>query len=117
MLAAMVAVVSLFAYCTSTKKTAGNTSPGMANESSVAAVSYEAEVKPIMLTSCAPCHTQGGKKALYDNMETAKLGIDEIIKRVELDPSARGFMPKNKPKLSDKDIATLKKWKDTGLAQ
>ena len=44
--------------------------------------------------------------------------IDEMIRRIELNPGEKGFMPfKKKEKLSDSTVNVFKKWRDQGLAE
>lgn len=82
--------------------------------------SYEANVKSVVEASCAPCHipAKGGNKRAYDNFTNVKSDIDEIIRRIELNPGERGFMPfKKTTRLSDSTIAVFKKWKADGLGE
>jgi len=98
-------------YCHSAKK--ASAAP------SAAAVTYEGNIKPIIVNSCAPCHipSKGGNKEALDNYVEAKKDIDDILRRVQLNPDERGFMPARHPKLSDETIALLKQWKEGGLAE
>lgn len=98
-------------YCHTAKKAAAASAP--------AAVTYEASIKPIILNSCSPCHvpSKGGNKEALDNYAEAKKDIDDILRRVQLAPETRGFMPMRHPKLDDNSIAVLKQWKDSGLAE
>jgi hypothetical protein len=73
-----------------------------------------------VVANCSPCHipAKGGNKKPYDNFANVKTDIDEIIRRIELEPSARGFMPFRKnAKLSDSTIAVFKQWKADGLLE
>lgn len=83
-------------------------------------LTYATNVSTIMMNYCSPCHipAKGGNKKPYDNFANVKTDIDEIIRRVELNPTERGFMPFKKPaKLSDSTIAALKQWKADGLRE
>lgn len=108
-LLAFVAIV--FSYCSGSKKAAKTDMPKL---------SFENTVHSTMVGYCSPCHIpeKGGKKKAYDNYANVKEDIDEIIRRVELAPGEKGFMPfKKTEKLSDSTIAILKKWKEEGLLE
>jgi mono/diheme cytochrome c family protein len=89
------------------------------NEVTKTKTSYTYDIEKIFTFSCSPCHipAKGGAKRNYDNFSNVKEDIDEIIRRVELAPSEKDFMPLHKPKLSGEDIALLKKWKADGLLE
>src|ERR1700742_4413472 len=92
-LTALVATAVIFYNCHGSKKAAGATT---------AKVTYEANVKSVIETSCAPCHISGkGNKKPYDNYANVKSDIDDIIRRIELKPEDRGLMPFKHPKLPD----------------
>lgn len=91
-----------------------------ATASAPVALNYESNVRTMIESNCTPCHipSKGGNKKAYDNFANVKADIDEIIRRVELNPGDRGFMPFRKPaKLSDSTIAVFKKWKADGLLE
>lgn len=73
---------------------------------------YETSVKPLIATKCTPCHfpSEGGKKRTLDNYDSVKVVAADIVRRVELNPGEKGFMPFRKPKLSAEEIAVFKKW-------
>lgn len=81
-------------------------------------ITYAANVSQLMQTNCTPCHfpPKGNKKA-YDNYLAVKTDIDEIIDRVNKNPTERGFMPMKHPKLSDSSINVLVQWKKDGLLE
>lgn len=115
--AAIAAII--FSNCNPSKK---STSGGndVKEEVKVPATTYANGVSAVIMNNCAPCHipSKGGKKKAYDNFANVKADIDEIIRRIELDPSVRGFMPfKGTAKMSDSTIAIFKKWKADGLAE
>ena len=101
--------VSLFQFCSSTKKAA--TAPA-------AAITYDGNVKPIIQASCAPCHIagQGNKKSL-DNYADASANADAMISRIQKNPEEPGFMPMRHPKLADSTIAVFVDWKTAGLKE
>ena len=79
---------------------------------------YIADAKPIFVNSCTPCHLEGGGNPnKWDDYASAKGKINVILDRVQRESTAQGFMPKGKEKLSDTDIAILKKWMDDGLLE
>ena len=80
---------------------------------------YEANVKTVVEEHCSPCHipVKGGNKKPYDNFANVKSDIDDILRRVQLNPGERGFMPFKKAKLSDSTINVFKKWKDDGMLE
>ena len=107
----LLAVVTIvFSYCSGSKK-AAKAAPKL---------SYENSVHSTIVGYCSPCHIpeKGGKKKAYDNYANVKEDIDEIIRRMELNPTEKGFMPfKKTEKLSDSTIAVFKKWKEDGLLE
>lgn len=80
-------------------------------------VTYTANIKPLLTTSCKPCHIAGGPNPKWDNYATAKSKISTILDRVQRDPSASGFMPQGGSKLTADNIALLKKWVADGLLE
>lgn len=81
---------------------------------------YATDVSAVIMSNCSPCHipAKNGFKKPYDNYANVKADIDEIIRRIELNPGDRGFMPfKKTAKLSDSTIAVFKKWKDDGMLE
>ncbi len=106
----MVMMALFLSYCHSAKKVAA---------AAPAAVTFETGIQPIILSSCAPCHvpSKGGNKEPLDSYANAKKDIDDIIRRIGMNPEDRGFMPMRHPKLSDSTITVFKKWKESGLAE
>ena len=81
---------------------------------------YTANVSSVIAGSCAPCHipSKGGNKKPYDNYANVKADIDSIIRRIELNPTDRGFMPfKKTEKLPADVIAVFKKFKEDGALE
>ena len=83
------------------------------------AVTYATNLEPIIMANCSPCHipAKGGNKRAYDNYANVKTDIDEIIRRIELNPTDRGFMPFKHPKLSDSTIMMFKQFKADGAME
>ena len=103
-------------FCTSTKKT--QAPPAPPTPPVVVKVNYEADIKPLLLTKCAPCHfPPDGRKEPLNTYTSATRNIDDIISRIKLDPGTRGFMPARKPKLSDSVIHVFEQWKKDGLLE
>ncbi|RYG50025.1 MAG: cytochrome c [Chitinophagaceae bacterium] len=105
----LIVTVFTFSYCSSSKSAAKKATP----------VSYASSVQTLLVGHCSPCHIpeKGGKKKAYDTYASVKGDIDEIIRRIELHPGEKGFMPFKKERLSDSTIAVIKEWKTQGLAE
>jgi uncharacterized membrane protein len=105
----IMATAALLYNCSGSKK---------ATASKPAPLSYDTNVKTVIETSCAPCHIAGkGNKKPYDNYANVKTDIDDIIRRIEMNPADRGFMPFKHAKLSDSTIAVFKQWRTDGLLE
>jgi hypothetical protein len=97
-------------FCTISKK-AASTSTG---------ISYERDIAPIISDRCTPCHfPDRGKKKFLDTYGAVRNNIDDIIARVQMDPSEEEFMPfkSKKEPLSDSLIQVLVSWKDSGMGR
>lgn len=104
--------VLLLTYCNSTKKAQA------AKPTKMIKLTYEANVKMLVATKCAPCHTQEkGRLPAYITYAAVTKDIDDIIRRVHLNPGERGFMPMKNPKLSDSAIHVFEQWKADGLVE
>jgi hypothetical protein len=116
-----VGVISLsvivFAGCHSKKK--AMTEPTANTATNPSAVSYAVNMKSIVADHCSPCHipSKGGNKKALDNYDGLKSSIDDAIRRIELNPTDKGFMPFMHAKLSDSTIAVFKQWRDAGMPQ
>ncbi len=108
----LVAIVFVFSYCNSSKKATASA------KMEAPKVSFENSLQTVIVGNCSPCHIpeKGGKKKAYDNYDNVKTDIDDIIRRIEMAPHEKGFMPfKKAQKLSDSTIAVFKQWKTDGL--
>ena len=109
---AAMAILSLgLTYCHSSKK---------AIAAAVPKTTYAATLSPVIAEKCSPCHipSKGGNKKAYDNYANVKADIDEIIRRIELNPTDKGFMPFKKPeKLAADTIAVFKSFKEAGMLE
>jgi cytochrome c553 len=112
----VVCAAIAFTYCSSTKnatasKTESKPVPKKTN--------YQDHVAAIIQANCAPCHfpDKGGNKKALDSYAGVSSQVDEILRRVQLQPNERGFMPRQHPKLSDTAINVIKAWKAEGLGE
>jgi uncharacterized membrane protein len=113
--AAIGVLATALTYCSSAKKAAKATT----TTTTAAKASYATTVAPVVMSACSPCHIAGkGNKKPFDNYANVKSDIDEIIKRIELNPGDKGFMPfRRATKLSADTIAMFKKFKEDGLLE
>lgn len=114
--AGMAVLALSLTYCSSSKKAAKKAE---AEKAAVPKTTY-ANVSTIIAASCAPCHipSKGGNKKPLDNYANVKADIDDIIHRIELNPTDRGFMPfKKTEKLPADQIAVFKKFKEDGALE
>ena len=113
-----VAVLALsLTYCSSSKKAAKAEAKAAA---AAPKTTYTANVSAVIAGNCAPCHipSKGGNKKPYDNYANVKADIDNIIHRIELNPTDKGFMPfKKTEKLPADVIAVFKKFKEDGALE
>jgi nitrate/TMAO reductase-like tetraheme cytochrome c subunit len=109
-LACLLFSLVLLQFCTSAKKAASK---------KPAPLTYEANIKPLIASSCVPCHIPpAGFKKAYDNYTAVKTDIDEMLRRINLTPTEKDFMPfKKRAKLSDSLINVFVQWKADGLLE
>src|ERR1041385_1968116 len=89
--------VIAFTACHHKKPTTEPTANATASPSTV---SYAVNMKSIVADHCSPCHipSKGGNKKALDNYDGLKSSIDDAIRRIELNPGDKGFMPAMHPK-------------------
>lgn len=108
---AAMAILSLgLTYCSSSKKAIA----------AIPKTTYSATLSPVIAEKCSPCHipSKGGNKKPYDNYANVKSDIDEIIRRIESNPTDKGFMPFKRPeKLAADTIAVFKSFKEHGMLE
>ncbi len=82
-------------------------------------LTYSADLHSLIEQNCSPCHipAKGGNKRAFDNYASVKRDIDDMIKRIELQPTDRGFMPFKGKKLSDSTINAFKQWRADGALE
>jgi hypothetical protein len=85
----------------------------------VAATTFNTDVHQLITAKCSPCHipSKGGRKADLDNYGGAFKYATDMVRRIELNPTDRGFMPFKNPKLSPEEIAVFKKWVADGAPE
>ena len=97
-------------YCSSSKKA----------QAAKAKTTYDGNVSAVISENCSPCHipSKGGNKKAYDNYANVQTDIDEILRRIQLNPTERGFMPFRKSEQLPADvIAVFKQFKEDGLLE
>jgi len=103
------ATIVIFEFCSSSKK---------AQKTAAPETTYTTNVQNIVATHCSPCHIgSGARQKRLDSYDAVKTNIDEIIRRIQLNPTDKGFMPFRHPKLSDSTIQVFINWKNNGLMQ
>lgn len=80
---------------------------------------YSINVAPLIQAKCSPCHlpTKGGRKANFETYDGAKKYGAEMLERVQLNATDRGFMPLKHEKLPTAEILIFKKWLEQGLRE
>lgn len=83
------------------------------------AVTYTAQIQPLMESKCAPCHfpEKKGRKTPLNTYDAVVDNIEEIVIRIQLHPGQRHFMPKDDDRLSEKEIQLVKDWEKGGFAK
>ncbi|MES2372829.1 MAG: cytochrome c [Bacteroidota bacterium] len=110
--------VMVFTYCKSTKNATASAAT-TETKPVVKKVSYQDNVMAIIQTNCTPCHfpDKGGNKKPLNSYTAVSANSDEILRRIQLMPTERGFMPNRKAKLPDSTINVIKQWKADGLTE
>lgn len=110
----IVSFALLFSYCSPSKK-----STSAMSDKAVGTSTYEKDISVLIQNHCTPCHIPPrGRMKAYDNYINVKSDINEMIRRIELNPGDIGFMPfKKTAKLSDSTINAFKQWKADGLIE
>ena len=108
-LASFVFAAFIFYQCNPARKTSA----------SIPVTTYTNNVHTLVMNNCSPCHIpeKGGKKKSLDNYTAVKDNLPEIIKRIEMHPGEKGFMPFKRERLNDSTIAVFKAWQAEGMAE
>lgn len=118
---AAATLVTLIAFVSCAKKTnpTASTTEAPKEAPKPKATSYTVEVLPLLQAKCSPCHfpSKGGNKANFETFASASKFGAAMLDRIQKNPGDRGFMPMRNPKLSDAEIATVKKWIDGGMIE
>ncbi|MEO7445245.1 MAG: hypothetical protein ABIT96_09625 [Ferruginibacter sp.] len=103
-----------FYQCSSTKKSAA-----VAAKMDVSTISYEKDIKGIISDKCTPCHfpDKGGNKPPLNSYELVVAQANDIVRRIEMHPGDRGFMPFKRERLSDSLISVIKTWVAEGKVE
>lgn len=110
-----VVIVLALSNCSGPKKATAETPPPPPPK-----MTFAGNLSTVILNNCSPCHipSKGGRKEPYDNFANVKKDIDEMIRRIQLNPTDRGFMPfRGTAKLPDSTVAVFKQWKADGLLE
>ena len=106
----LLALPVVLQFCSSSKKAMAAKVPPK--------LTYVANIQPLMMTNCTPCHfPPKGNKKPYDNYSAVMGDIDPILERIQKNPGERGFMPFKHSKLSDSTIMVYVQWKKDGLLE
>ena len=107
-IATLAIVIFIFSNCHSGRKLAAP--PKM---------TYETNIKTLIEANCTPCHipSKNGNKKPLDSYAAVQEKIDDMIRRIELNPADKGFMPFKHAKLSDSTIAIFRQWKTDGMLE
>ena len=109
--AILAIAVIIFSNCHGSKK--------VTSSIPVVKLNYQTNIQTLIAANCTPCHfpAKGGNKKPFDTYTGAQANIDDMIRRIELNPADKGFMPFKKAKLNDSTIAQFKQWKVDGLLE
>lgn len=101
----------ILTQCSSSKKTTAS--------GSNAKLTYTNNIQGIVANKCTPCHIpdKGGRAKALNTYSAVKDEANDIIRRIELQPTERGFMPMKHPKLSQDTINMFKQWRDAGFTE
>jgi hypothetical protein len=105
-----LATIVVFEFCSGSKKAQ--------KAASAPAVTYANHVQNVVASSCSPCHVgAGAKQKKLDTYDAVKGNIDDIARRIQLNPTDKGFMPFKHPKLPDSTIQVFVAWRAAGTPQ
>jgi len=112
-LALFLMTLTVFQYCSSSKKSTTKTTAKVP-----AKLNYTKNVQALVVANCSPCHfPPKGNKLPLATYASVKDNIDDILSRIQKNPTDRGFMPFKHAKLADSTINVFVKWKADGLME
>src|SRR5262245_17031243 len=102
--------VIFFSNCTGPKKSKAS------KNASTGGVTYAGNLKAVVAVRCSPCHipSAGGNKKALDTYDGLKGSIEDVVRRIQMNPGDRGFMPFRNDKLGADTIAMFTQWRDSG---
>ncbi|MEB3329264.1 MAG: cytochrome c [Candidatus Sericytochromatia bacterium] len=120
LLSSLVAVACLMAAACASRGPAQPTlrSPMRLRPADAAAVSFKADVAPLLASRCMGCHTPGGRGSravvVFDDAgqvahATLAGKANAVVRAVE-----SGRMPPRGPKFTEAELAVLRGWRDAG---
>lgn len=79
-------------------------------------VSYQESIEPLILNSCGTsgCHAVGGTLPVLTNYNQISVNSQNILIRMQLDPTNVQLMPFGGPKLADSIIQNFECWIEQG---
>ncbi len=78
------------------------------------AISYQADIRPLVNNRCAPCHITG-VETKWTEYNNTRRHIDDIIDRIQRSEGSTGFMPQSGSKLPQSEIDLYIQWRADGL--
>jgi len=109
--AILIITAFILTFCSSSRK--------VTTSAELTKLNFENHMTTVIQANCSPCHipSKGGNKLAFDNYTNVKTNIDSMLRRIQLNPGEKGFMPFKKQKLSDSTIAVFKQWKEDGMLE
>jgi hypothetical protein len=104
--ALFLATLVIFQFCSSSKKA-----------QKAPKITYSNKVQSVIAGSCSPCHVGNARSGHLDSYDSAKAHINDIVRRIQLNPTDRGFMPSRRSKLPDSTIQFFVAWQNAGTPQ
>ncbi len=79
-------------------------------------ISYSTTIEPLIITNCSTsgCHAVGFTSPALTNHTEIATNADQILNRIQLDPTNGQLMPSGGPKLADSLIQQFKCWVNQG---
>ena len=103
-----LATIVVFEFCSGSKKA----------QKAAPTVTYTNHVESVVASACSPCHVgTGAKQKKLDTYAAVKDNLNDIVRRIQLNPADKGFMPFRHPKLPDSTIQVFVQWKNAGMPE